>query len=590
MKYVFGGSSHNPYSSNSMRIEAKSLEFAVRKFILSAEVPEKYVEQNIFGDYDLKSSLYKIDKNKVSQAGRITIPVGIYEKNDEGREAYKKVRDLDFQEVLDADFDRLISESMGGAGSLPLLESDDQKAEEAKKEIVLAGLPQIRTNRDYRQVRDKIREKMAELEKQKEELEAQVSALQEWMKSKYRVIEAIETYLGTHEEIVALVEDKERADELPLHIYQQKLYMDEEYGIVNDVLDRVEDAVDFDYNSLALFDDWIQKHFKMYMPHKKSICVFQVCRNRKSYGDVWEDMVMDGKNGITYFLIRNGENLYRIFSGIRVPDSVFPTLRETEEIYKEAERWEDGEDGKQKRVNEQMLPWKYVTAYLQGLIDRSEVLGTNLRGKVNFMLNLVPKEFCVLERNMEAENWISDKTKPLWHDYLKSVNEETKAGDLIMITGLKSMGHDREGEYYFMGAHGISGERRWVESPSTQCYYKVEKKCLAGEGELEGHTYYMWKGHPYYKILYYETNNVIGRDRYHWDEHERKRRTGFWLSEDEFLNLSRVSEKELEFYLTDRRYRRDYLRSIPEMKVALKMLRDIKTGVKVGNKGRARRY
>lgn len=589
MKYIFGGSSHNPYSYNSMTVEAKSLEFAVRKFILSAEIPEMYVGQAIFGKYDLKKDLYEIDEEKAAGFARITIPVGIYEKDSEGREKYKKIFDLDYQEVIDADFDRLISESMGGVSSVPLIESDE-KPSGVKNELVLSGLPEIRTNREYRQVRDKIREKMAELERQKDELKAEVAALQEWMKSKYRVIEAIETYLGTHEEIVALIDGKERADDLPLHIYQQKLYMDEEYGIVSEALDRVEDAVDFDYHSLALFDEWIQGHFKMYMPHKKSICVFQVCRNKKSYGDIWEDMIMDGKNGLTYFLIRNGENLYRIFSGIRVPDSVFPTLHETEEIYKEAERWEDGKTGKQKRIDEKLLPWKYVTAYLQGLIDRSEILGMNLKGRVNFLLNLVPKEYCVLERNMEAANWISDKTKPLWKKYLEDINAETKPGDLIMITELSSIGHDKEGKYWFMGAHGVADGRKWVESPSTQCYYRVEKKCLAGEGELEGRTYYMWRGHPYYKILYYETNTVIGRDRYSWDEHDRKRRSGFWLSEQEFLNLSRVDEKELVYYLTDRRYRKDYLTSIPVIKVALKMLRDIKNGVAVGNKGRARRY
>ena len=588
MKFVFGGGSSNPYAYKSMKIEAKSLEFAVRKFILSAEVPEKYVEQYIFGKYNYTKDLYEIDEEKVAKFEKITIPVGIYEEDSDGREKYKKIYDLDYQEVIDADFDRLINESMGGATSVPLIEADGWKESGVKNELMLSGFPQIRTNRDYRQVREQIRERMAELDRQKEELKAQVSVLKEWMKSKYRVIEAIETYLGTYENIVALIEDKERADDLPLHIYQQKLYMDEEYGIVSETLDRVEDAVDFDYHSLALFDEWIQGHFKMYMPHKKSICVFQVCRNKKSYGDIWKDFVMDGKNGITYFLIRNGENLYRIFSGIRVPDSVFPTLRETEEIYKEAERWEDGETGKQKRIDEQMLPWKYVTAYLQGLIDRSEILGTNLKGRVNFLLNVVPKEYCVLERNMEAENWISDKTKPLWREYLEGVNAGTKAGDLIMITGLDSVGQDKESKYYFMGAHGIADGRNYVESPSTQCYYKVEKKCLAGEGELKGRTYFMWEGHPYYKILYYETNTVMGRDRYHWDEHDRKRRTGFWLSEDEFLNLSRVDEKELEFYLTDRRYRKDYLKSIPVMKVALKMLRDIKSGVAVGNKGRAR--
>ena len=586
MKYLFGGEGEGPYKNKTMTVDAKSVEFAVKKFILSVEYPERFVEQDIFAEYDREKNEYPVDEKKLAGLEKVTIPVFLRSEDEDGKTVYKKVSDVDYREVLTSDFDRLISDCIGQGQTVPLIE-DGSESLDKKNELILSSLPVIKNNVDYRNVRNEINAKLAELERHKEEYERQLEILKEWMKSKYRVIEAIETYLGTHEDIVELIGGKERADELPLHIYQQKLYMDEEYGIVSEVLDRVDGAVDFDYHSLSLFDDWICRHFKMYMPHKKSICVFQVCRNRKSYGDVWEDFVMDGYNGITYFLIRNGENLYRIFSGIRVPSSVFPTLKETDEIYKEACRWKDGDE--QKRIDEKMLPWKYVTAYLQGLIDRSEILGTNLRGKVNFLMNNVPKEYCVLERNMESDNWIEDKSKPLFREYLNDVNSKTKVGDLIMIADVNfGLATSREERCWFMGCHGLPDTRERCEAPSTDCFYTVEKILNGGEGELSGRTYYMRRSETYYKILYYETNEVWGRDDGYFDTHMRKRRTGFWLNKSEFCNLSRVDEKELEFYITDRRYREDYLREIPVMKVALKMLRDIKNGTAAGNKGKAR--
>lgn len=578
MKYYFG-SEKNKHSSHMITIEAFNLEFAIKKFYLEAcDYPEKYVEQDIFqqgeNNYDYEQGIYKIDENKLKALKKISIPVFIKEDG-----AFKRISEVDYFELLNTDFDRLIESNI--KCNIPTLLTDGTQSAQNKNELICSGMPVIRNNRDYRTVRNSIFSKMSELKKQQAELEKQVELLKEWMKSKYKVIEAIELYLGTKEEIVALIDNKERADELPLHVYQQKLYMDEEYGIINLALNRVEEAVDFDYSNIEQFDDWIVKNYKMYMPHKKSICVFQVKRHEKDYGDIWENFSKNHYNGITYFLIRNGENLYRIFSGIHVPHSVFPTKKEQEEIYKDAYAWHDKKKT-QEQIEKHMLPWKYVTAYLQGLIDRTDILGTNLKGNVNFMLNIIPEDFCVLERNMEAENWIEDKSKPLWRDYLKSVNDKTEKGDIICIVNMDRPSYgSKESEWYWLSSHGFPYGRNNVTPPSTSCFYKVEDICNGDEGKFKTRDS-VFRHEKYFKILYWESDEVYT----YYSYHDRKKRTGIWLSEDEILNLSKIDEKEIEFYLTDRRYREDYLISIPGMKVALKMLRDIKNGINVGNKGK----
>lgn len=578
MKYYFG-SKKNKHSSHMITIEAFNLEFAIKKFYLEAcDYPEKYIEQDIFqqgeNNYDYEQGIYKIDENKLKALKKITIPVFIKEDG-----AFKRISEVDYFELLNTDFDRLIESNT--KCNMPTLLTDGTQSAQNKNELIFSGMPVIRNNKDYRTVRNSIFSKMSELKKQQAELEKQVELLKEWMKSKYKVIEAIELYLGTKEEIVALIDNKERADELPLHVYQQKLYMDEEYGIINLALNRVEEAVDFDYSKIEQFDNWIVKNYKIYMPHKKSICVFQVKRHEKDYGDIWENFRKNHYNGITYFLIRNGENLYRIFSGIHVPHSVFPTKKEQEKIYKDAYEWHD-QKKTQEQIEKHMLPWKYVTAYLQGLIDRTDILGTNLKGNVNFMLNVIPEDFCVLERNMEAENWIEDKSKPLWRDYLKSVNDKTEKGDIICIVNMDRPSYgSKESEWYWLSSHGFPYGRNNVTPPSTSCFYKVEDICNGDEGKLKNRDS-IFRHEKYFKILYWESDEVYT----YYSYHDRKKRTGIWLSEDEILNLSKIDEKEIEFYLTDRRYREDYLKSIPGMKVALKMLRDIKNGINVGNKGR----
>lgn len=502
MKYYFG-SEKNKHSSHMITIEAFNLEFAIKKFYLEAcDYPEKYVEQDIFqqgeNNYDYEQGIYKIDENKLKALKKITIPVFVKEDG-----AFKRISEVDYFELLNTDFDRLVESNI--KCNIPTLLTDGTQSAQNKNELIFFGMPVIRNNKDYRTVRNSIFSKMSELKKQQAELEKQVELLKEWMKSKYKVIEAIELYLGTKEEIVALIDNKERADELPLHVYQQKLYMDEEYGIINLALNRVEEAVDFDYSNIEQFDDWIVKNYKMYMPHKKSICVFQVKRHEKDYGDIWENFSKNHYNGITYFLIRNGENLYRIFSGIHVPHSVFPTKKEQEQIYKDAYAWHDKKKT-QEQIEKHMLPWKYVTAYLQGLIDRTDILGTNLKGNVNFMLNVIPEEFCVLERNMEAENWIEDKSKPLWKDYLKSVNDKTEKGDIICIVNMDRPSYgSKESEWYWLSSHGFPYGRNNVTPPSTSCFYKVEDVDSGDEGKFKNRDS-VFQHEKYFKILYWESD------------------------------------------------------------------------------------
>ena len=49
-----------------------------------------------------------------------------------------------------------------------------------------------------------------------------------------------------------------------------------------------------------------------------------------------------------------------------------------------------------------------------------------------------------------------------------------------------------------------------------------------------------------------------------------KKRTAIWLDKTEFFNLSQTTEKDLKYYLNDRRERETYLDMLPKVKLAYK--------------------
>jgi hypothetical protein len=70
---------------------------------------------------------------------------------------------------------------------------------------------------------------------------------------------------------------------------------------------------------------------------------------------------------------------------------------------------------------------------LQGLVDRTEVFGTNFAGKIDFINPLnFDKNHIQLVRDAESENWISDG-RATWEEY-KEMNEKTiTVGSRVLI-------------------------------------------------------------------------------------------------------------------------------------------------------------
>lgn len=370
--------------------------------------------------------------------------------------------------------------------------------------------------------------------------------MEKWLKSKYRVICAFETYLGTNEEIVELIGEGNTSDK-PIHFYQLMYYMDEEYGIKG--LENLENTnfieeKQFDYKDIHFFDEWIKLHFKEYIPEERGIRLWRIVRYDKWYGDRFENMVENQKNKICYFLIRNGDRLYRIFSDISGHEgTMFPTESQS---MKAGHKWESKEFN-QEDFDNSMLPWKYILVALQGLIDRTDILGTDCKMKYNLITGQFDPSKIILVRDAEYTNLISDKTMPSWDEYFRNNRKNIKKGHRVIITDMYR-GESKNNDSDFIWYHNMDWRRKYCDKPSTNLIYEIK--------DVKDNTY---------KILYFESDLW-------WGEEPRKKRTACWMSDYEIFDLDNCTKEDLMYYLKDRRNKGSYLQYIPTIQLAYKYL------------------
>ena len=185
---------------------------------------------------------------------------------------------------------------------------------------------------------------------------------------------------------------------------------------------------------------------------------------------------------------------------------------------------------------------------LQGILDRTEVLGTDCQGKYNLLTGQFDTSKIILVRDFEQTNLIEDTRMPSFTEYLKSNRERTQVGDKILIVDLYQTKDDIE----FIDVHHMNWRRNWITKPSTNKVYEVQeiKEFSGGKG---------------YKILYQEQS--------YFRNEPKKKRTSCYLKDYEFINLSKTCKADLMFYLKDRRERRNYLYILPKVALALKYWR-----------------
>lgn len=370
-------------------------------------------------------------------------------------------------------------------------------------------------------------------------LNSVLHTLQEKIRKVSRIIGAIELYLGINEDIVQIQEGTPASIDEPISIRQMILYMDEEAAILENN--------GIDWRNVEEFDKWLcdGNHLQRVLPEKKGIIVLRASRQHKyDNDDPYYSAQMKNKNMYAYLLIRNGDNLYRIWTNIHMGERFFPTLEESAKI--EAVFEKAMLDGYYSEKNAEKDKFGYLrnTLLVQGLIDRTDLF-LPLKNHIDFFApnTYAPDGPIRMIRDDEMQ---LPSGRVSYANWRKSINMKIDRGSRIFFPGIRNYSQKEDAPGRFIVY------RNWYPNPPQPGMYTIEE-LHNSKFSTTGHTY---------RIKYLPTEM--------WKDYERK--VSFILYSDEILNYDMISLEDLEYYIEDRAGRSDFLNMLPVL-IGMKKMR-----------------
>lgn len=394
-----------------------------------------------------------------------------------------------------------------------------------------------------------------------------VSTMQTQIAKLEEVVWMVNLYLGRDEEITVLRSGAKAPAGTPITLRQSVLYMDEEVAL--------EHSHGIDFSEISAFDNWLLEgdNLRQVMPEPKGVVVLQVRRNPKDYDisreslsqalrDSIEASEKNRLNMMSYWLIRNGENLYRLWTDIRVGERLIPTLAEFDGFFqsprfgREHEPIRPGSKEYYKameRANGLNRHYMRLGLVLQGLIDRTQVFAP-------FKDNLRP-------------NIIDERT---WNDQVKIIRDEEGTvtdGRPSFSTWLRSINRDLH-----PGLRVVAG--RWKIKTYSRDDYEAERQHPRNaSGPSSEGVYTLARVRRGLGFLYDRTDKVWVQDRRYYGRTlaEAKRKASYMVysTDDFFVCIDNVHDlAEIEYYLNDRRHRREYENMVPLLKRVLEFKRE----------------
>lgn len=382
------------------------------------------------------------------------------------------------------------------------------------------------------------------LEEKKAIFELKLQQFQKISKILSESIWTINLYTGVGEEIKRLAAGVPCGPTEKVRIRQKLLYMDEECG-----LDAMNGGIDA--TAIDAFDKWIVQpaHLRQVLPEQKAVVALRVRHEKKDYGtdDLWTSAMLNKENMRTYFLIRNGENLYRIFAEITVHDVLFPRADMFDEFFNIEHKpgtieYRDSMD----KASAERRHFMRILLILQGLFDRTKVFHPFEGDKVNL---LDRKEYNdIFEFIRDDEMLLSDGKIRFW-DWLKKINDEITIGNRIM--GVFSA--------YGNGFSDRDGRQERLTPKNTRL-----------PDDLALHTIERRENDRF--IFLFERDDTI-YNRRTYEEYKPRVRASCWIAKhDRFiLNFDAAAVEDMKFYLTSRLDRNDYVTLIPLLEKAIKI-------------------
>jgi hypothetical protein len=369
------------------------------------------------------------------------------------------------------------------------------------------------------------------------------------------VILTLNIYLGRGEEVVQISKGESAPAEQRIAVRQKTLYADEETA-----LDADKGGLDF--KNLEKFDQWllVPKNLSQVLPESKGIIAFKPRRDKKHYSDnLFVNTAYNQLNASTYFLIRNGENLYRITTDIDIYDTLFPTRTEFDEFYfkneynfkthkQERKPIRPGSEEFSKAMenyDEHQRYYGRILLFMQGLLDRSEIFAPLAGEEINLLQRSTHENYIQYIYDSEM---LLPTGRPSFDDWLEGINSRLEIGHRII------------GLFHNYGQRSIQekGTRR-VRPQGT----RYPEDGILHTIEAVEHGAFVFR---------YKRNEKVYANW--WNEsHEAKNRASclVYPTDNFIINIDEATIEDMEFYLQSRVDRHHYIDMFPLLEEAIKV-------------------
>lgn len=416
----------------------------------------------------------------------------------------------------------------------------------------------------------------------KSNLETQMAVFMRQIEVIMKTIQSIELYLGINEDLFQLQAGEPAPADTKISFRQLILFMDEEVASTDDQ--------GLDYKDINKFDRWLIKNdqYKKLVPEEKCVVVFKPRRYEKHYSNnAIENSLLNQYNKTTYLLIRNGENLYRIYSdNLFIYGKLFPKSDELMKILEQKDLAKEYEkDRYQSEADKFIEKYSRQSLMLQGLIDRSNVFSPlpPVEGLSIFKLEQFSEHFQFI---YDAEATLPSG-RMSFQAWQQSINNKIDYGSRVILTWAPQASKESGGQYRYMRYY--DSHFRFPNPPSDGLYkvqpYKEEKDEWINQANpdhvastrqklLDKKIKFTEREYNGYVIFKYDIiglSVLYADDRWYWsydgDEKKRNRKRYKIYKDDKFiLNYDQIDLDDIEFYLTNRVDRPNYLSMMPVLR------------------------
>lgn len=252
------------------------------------------------------------------------------------------------------------------------------------------------------------------------------------------LVSTLEIYSGVKESILQIKSGENAPETTPVSIRSLVLYMDEEVAVTKDQ--------GIDSETIDIFDEWIadnQKAIDSLLPEKKGVVLLRPRRHMKDRRELPPiiRMRMEDLDKMCYILIRNGQNVYRIWTdNIEIQHQLLPNRDELQGVFdqiyvleKIKSENEPGSydyrnaDEKIDSLETGILYYKRILILLQGIVMRTEIFKP-LPPKLNLL---------DISTHGDAINFIYDHEftlgdgRPSFDEWRKKMNHDLVKGQRI---------------------------------------------------------------------------------------------------------------------------------------------------------------